>query len=188
MFLWRFILKFPYCFFFSGSSRTSRSSWIPWTKRPSSKCHSFSFSFFTDSVFKFCKSQLIYEIYLNTNIDTNSYKNKTCVYMPSHFSCVQLCATLWIAACQAPLPIGILQTRIFEWVAMPSSRGSSRPRTGTHVSYVSCIGKWHCTVSLPLALPGSPFDYVDHSKLWTILKEMECKNTFLACWETFMQV
>ena len=107
--------------------------------------------------------------------------------MLSHSCHVQLFATLWIAACQAPLPIGILQTRIFEWVAMPSSRGSSRPRTGTHVSYVSCIGKWHCTVSLPLALPGSPFDYLDHSKLWTILKVMECKNTFLA-WETFMQV
>ena len=31
-----------------------------------------------------------------------------------------------------------------EWVAMPSSRGSSHPRDGTHVSvsYVSCIGGW----------------------------------------------
>ena len=26
--------------------------------------------------------------------------------------------------------------------AMPSSRGSSQPRDQTHVSYVSCIGKW----------------------------------------------
>ena len=128
MFLWRFILKFPYCFFFSGSSRTSRSSWIPWTKRPSSKCHSFSFSFFTDSVFKFCKSQLIYEIYLNTNIDTNSYKNKTCVYMPSHFSCVQLCATLWTAACQAPLSMEFFRQEYWSGLPCPPSGGLPNPR------------------------------------------------------------
>ena len=37
---------------------------------------------------------------------------------------------------------GILQTRILEWVPMPSSRGSSQLRDWTHVSYVSCIGRW----------------------------------------------
>ena len=36
---------------------------------------------------------------------------------------------------------GILQARILEWVAISSSRGSSRPRDQTHVSYISCIGK-----------------------------------------------
>ena len=35
---------------------------------------------------------------------------------------------------------GILQARILEWVAMPSSRGSSQSRNQTYVSYVSCIG------------------------------------------------
>ena len=35
----------------------------------------------------------------------------------------------------------ILQARILEWVAMPSSRGSSPPKEGTSVSYVSCIGR-----------------------------------------------
>ena len=37
----------------------------------------------------------------------------------------QLFATPWTAACQAPLLVGILQARILEWVAMPSSRESS---------------------------------------------------------------
>ena len=37
---------------------------------------------------------------------------------------------------------GNLQARTEEWVAMPSSRGSSQPRDWTHISYVSCIGKW----------------------------------------------
>ena len=42
-------------------------------------------------------------------------------------SCIQLFVTGWTEARQAPLPIGILQARILEWVAMPSSRGSSNP-------------------------------------------------------------
>ena len=37
---------------------------------------------------------------------------------------------------------GILQARILEWVAMPSSRGSSPPRDRIHISYVSCISRW----------------------------------------------
>ena len=37
---------------------------------------------------------------------------------------------------------GILQARILEWVVMPASRGSSRPRDRTRVSYGSCIGRW----------------------------------------------
>ena len=42
---------------------------------------------------------------------------------------------------------GILQARILEWVAMSSSRGSSQPRDQTHVSSVSCIGRWFFTTS-----------------------------------------
>ena len=55
------------------------------------------------------------------------------------FSCVWLFATLWTAALQALLCMEILQTRILEWVAMPSSRGSSWPRDWTCVSCGSCI-------------------------------------------------
>ena len=36
---------------------------------------------------------------------------------------------------------GILQARILEWGAMPSSRGPSQPRDQTRISYVSCTGK-----------------------------------------------
>ena len=36
---------------------------------------------------------------------------------------------------------GILQTRILKWVAVPFSRGSSQPKDGTHVSFVSSIGR-----------------------------------------------
>ena len=45
--------------------------------------------------------------------------------------------TPWAAACSAPLSLGILQARILEWVAMPSSRGTSRPRDWTQVSHTA---------------------------------------------------
>ena len=47
----------------------------------------------------------------------------------SSLSLVQLFETPWTMACQAPLSTGILQARRLEWVAMPSSRGSSQPRS-----------------------------------------------------------
>ena len=37
---------------------------------------------------------------------------------------------------------GIIQERILEWVAISYSRGSSPPRDGTQVSYVSRMGRW----------------------------------------------
>ena len=44
-------------------------------------------------------------------------------------SCLTLCDPIDYVACQAPLSMGILQARILEWFAMPSSRGSSQPKT-----------------------------------------------------------
>ena len=46
---------------------------------------------------------------------------------------------------------GVLQARTLEWVATPSSRGSSRPRDGTPVSCSSCTAG----VSLPLSDEGA---------------------------------
>ena len=54
----------------------------------------------------------------------------------SCFSRVQLLVTPWTAACPAPLSMGLFQTRIMEWIAMPSSGGSSRLGDRTCVSYV----------------------------------------------------
>ena len=44
--------------------------------------------------------------------------------------------TPWTVAHQAPLSTGILQARILEWVAMPSSRGFSQHRDQTRVSHI----------------------------------------------------
>ena len=58
----------------------------------------------------------------------------------------QLCLLChsWTVAHQAPLYMWILQVRILEWVAMPSSRGSSQPRVQTQVSWIAgrCFTFW----------------------------------------------
>ena len=66
---------------------------------------------------------------------------KVCACVLSIFSHVRLCETLQTVACQAPLSNGILQARTLEWVAMPSSRGSSQLRERIRTSYVSCVGR-----------------------------------------------
>ena len=45
--------------------------------------------------------------------------------------------TSWTVAHQALLSIGVLQTRILEWVSIPSSRGSSQSRDQTQVSHIA---------------------------------------------------
>ena len=54
-----------------------------------------------------------------------------CAYL---LSCVQLLATLRTVASHS---MEILQARILEWVAMPSSKGSSQPRNQTQVSHIA---------------------------------------------------
>ena len=59
-------------------------------------------------------------------------------------SCFRLCLTLCNPVDWGPAGSsvhGILQARILEWVATPSSRGSSQPKDQTQVSYISCIGR-----------------------------------------------
>ena len=51
-------------------------------------------------------------------------------------SCVWLSATPWTVACQVSSVHGILQARTLEWVAIPFSSGSSRPRDRTQVSWI----------------------------------------------------
>ena len=64
-------------------------------------------------------------------------EHKTEAILCAVLSRVQLFATLWTVACSAPLSMGILQARILEWVAMPSSRGSFQPRDWTQVFHIA---------------------------------------------------
>ena len=87
-------------------------------------------------------------------METNSRLLIPCVAlsMSLHLSKSQLCLSC-VRLCD-PMDCGLpgssvhgtLQVRILEWVAMPFSRESSRPRDQTCVSYFSCICRW---VGLP---------------------------------------
>ena len=62
--------------------------------------------------------------------------------MSVHAQPFQSCLTTLCHPVDCSLPgssgHGILQARMLEWAAVPSSRGSSRPREWTHVSHVFC--------------------------------------------------
>ena len=61
---------------------------------------------------------------------------------------------------------GILQARILEWIATPSSKGSSRPRDRTCISCNSCIaGRFFTT-----ELPGKPLHIHTHTYIHTLGK------------------
>ena len=68
------------------------------------------------------------------------YKHK-CVCAKSLQSCLTLYDPM-VCHSRGTSVHGILQTRVLEWVAIPFSRGSSWPRDGTCVSYVSCMAGW----------------------------------------------
>ena len=70
-----------------------------------------------------------------------------CACVLSRFSCIRLYKTLWTVARQASLSMGILQARILEWVAMPSSRESSQPRDRIRVSLTPALAAWFFTTS-----------------------------------------
>ena len=55
-------------------------------------------------------------------------------------SCPTLCNPMDCSPPGSSVP-GILQARMLERVAVPSSKGPSRSRDQTCVSYVSCIGR-----------------------------------------------
>ena len=65
-------------------------------------------------------------------------------------------ATPWAVACQAPLSMGILQTRILEWVVISFSMVSSWLRDWTCVSCSCCIGSGFFTTRAPWEAPFLP--------------------------------
>ena len=77
----------------------------------------------------------------------------------------------WAVALQAPLSMGILQARILEWVAMPSSRGSSQPRDWTQVS---CTAGEFFTIWVTREAPGFFFSFF--SPFWELSRSMRVKN------------
>ena len=63
----------------------------------------------------------------------------TCVHAKWLQFCLTLCNFMNYSPPGSSIH-GIFQSRIVEWVAMPSSRRSSQCRDGTCIPYISCIG------------------------------------------------
>ena len=109
--------------------------------------------------------------FLNLNV---SY---VCVCVCVCVKLLQLCATLCDPVDYSPPGFsvrGILQARILEWIAMPSSRGSSWPRDGTHVSYVPALAGRVFTTS-------ATWQQDQSSRNWH--SGSETQNIFLLRWE-----
>ena len=78
-----------------------------------------------------------------TSHQRNASQNHNEIFTSQLSECAVLClvalgqlfVTPWTVALQAVLSVGILQARILEWVAMPSSRGSSQPRYRTRSTH-----------------------------------------------------
>ena len=84
---------------------------------------------------------------------------------------------------------GILQARILEWVAMPSSRGSSHLRDRTFVSYVPCIGRTH-SIFKRLSLIYwlySPFWLLRSQLIGTAIQPLNHVRFFDTPWTTALQ-
>ena len=60
-----------------------------------------------------------------------------CSCVLHHFSHCGFFATPWTVAHQAPLAVGFCRQECLEWVAMPSSRGSSWSRGQIHISCIA---------------------------------------------------
>ena len=88
---------------------------------------------------------------------TSEINGKAAGALCLHAKLLQLHPTLWTLLRSPPGSsiCGILQARILEWVAMPSSRGSSLTQ-GSNPGLL-CLLSWQAG-SLPLVPPGEPCD------------------------------
>ena len=78
-----------------------------------------------------------------------------CVHAKSLQSCPALCDPVDLSPLGSSVH-GILQARILEWTAMPSSRRSSRPKDRSFISCGSCIAGEFFTAGPP----GKPWRMV----------------------------
>ena len=75
-----------------------------------------------------------------------------CAFMLSRFRHVQLCATLWTVACQAPLSVAFSKQEY--WSGLPCPPPGDLPDSRTEPVSL-CLLHWQAG-SLPLGPPGKP--------------------------------
>ena len=77
---------------------------------------------------------------------------------------------------------GILQARILEWVAVPSSRGSSWPRDWTHVSCGSCIAGGFFTTEPPRKPCLNHWNTPNWLPMFNLSFNLESSYQYLTSW------
>ena len=86
-----------------------------------------------------CASMWLWLLKMNTFplqfTDPEFYLGGFCECVLSHFSHANSCDPV-----DCSPPGSSVQARLLQWVAVPSSRGSSHPRVWNCISYISCIG------------------------------------------------
>ena len=132
----------------------------------------------------------------STDFSTEEYFSCQILCPWVHAKLLQSCPTLCDPMDCTPPGSSVhrmLQVRILEWVAMPSSRGSSWPKDQTCISFNSCIaGRFFTTEPLvkPPAPCMNPFIPIDaHDKVQTrILPFCSTKPLSDPAFHSFMPV
>ena len=111
----------------------------------------------------------------------------SCLHAKSFQSCPTLCPLCNPMDYSPPGSSvhGVLQARIPEWAAMPSSRRSSQPRDQTHVSCCSCIaGRFFIASPLGKSYYNlfSPFPILPFILSFLPSLFPSCKDPFLKGW------
>ena len=133
------------------------------------------FCYYSKNIHRALKSYSVVPPVFSFLTDTQAFRfGRVYRKIENIFLCLCMCAKSLqscLTLCDHNLPgssvHGTLQARILKWIAMPSSRGSSQPRDWTHVSFISCTGKWilchyaiweahlHCIMQIPPTLFSS---------------------------------
>ena len=90
--------------------------------------------------FKFSSPKL-WHLQIGPLWEVGSLQTCVCVRVKSFQLCPTLCDSMECSPLGSSVR-GILQARILVWEAICFPRGSSQPRDGSHMSYVTCIARW----------------------------------------------
>ena len=128
------------------TSHKGQKEKTPYSKNPDRK----NYNSKVMAIWLLCPAKISFNDESKIHFQLENWRNVLLALVCLH--AVRLCDTM---NCRLPSSSvhGIVQARILELVASPSSRGSSLPRDWTQVSHVFCIG---CQVLYPLELPGKP--------------------------------
>ena len=131
------------------------------------------------------KESNVTNTYTHTHTHTHT---QTHTSISGHAQLLQSCPALCHPMDYSPpgsSVLGILQARILEWVAMPSSRGSSQSSDWTCIFCGSCVAGWFFTAEHW----GSTLNQAPHRVIWELSdSEEKCIKHLSQCQAYYMCV